>query len=37
MTADLLIRSARAYGVGDAVTFMDPSLESGEIRPMNTR
>jgi len=25
-------RTARAYGVGDAITFMDPHLESGEIR-----
>jgi ATP-dependent RNA helicase RhlE len=25
-------RTARAYGAGDAVTFMDPSLESGAVR-----
>jgi ATP-dependent RNA helicase RhlE len=25
-------RTARAYGVGDAITFMDPSLESGFVR-----
>jgi ATP-dependent RNA helicase RhlE len=25
-------RTARAYGVGDAITFMDPSLETGHLR-----